>query len=421
MIIALTGFMGCGKSSVGRELSTLLRIPVVDLDQYIVQKAGRSIADIFAKDGEPFFRNLETEALYELLRGSPLSEAKASSDAPRRPCETEGRERQSGGSQLYRAEGGTNFQGTVPPDWGRVMLLRPMLGMTREEIEAYAREHGVEYREDRTNAEVEYKRNRIRNAVFPEFAKVNPSFVRTLNEDMEHFAQAEAIVEDYFREAEDKVLKDNRIDVQALLGLRHWKYVVFRILEPLGFHRDTLEAVQRLLEDYASGGGTTFAGKRFLSPTHVLETSSGAIAVLPRDDAAVPEEDIIVKEPGEFALRGRTVSIELLDPPPGAMLKQPAGTLICDAAALPFPFMLRGWLPGDWMRPFGMGGKAKKISDLFTDCKYSLTEKEAAVVVYSPALDRDGDGHVAAVAGLRMDEALRVAKGSVKILRITLP
>ena len=75
MIIALTGFMGCGKSSVGRELSTLLRIPVVDLDQYIVQKAGRSIADIFAKDGEPFFRALETEALYELLvPGGPPSE-----------------------------------------------------------------------------------------------------------------------------------------------------------------------------------------------------------------------------------------------------------------------------------------------------------------------------------------------------------
>ena len=46
--------------------------------------------------------------------GRALSEAKASSDAPRRPCETEGRERQSGGSQLYRAEGGTNFQGNTP-------------------------------------------------------------------------------------------------------------------------------------------------------------------------------------------------------------------------------------------------------------------------------------------------------------------
>ncbi len=320
----------------------------------------------------------------------------------------------------YDAEGGTNFQGSTPPERGPVLLLRPMLGMTREEIEEYARKNGVEYREDRTNAEVEYKRNRIRNAVFPEFAKINPSFVRTLNEDMERFAQAEDIVEDYFREAEDKVLIDNKIDVGALLGLRHWRYVLYRLLEPLGFHQDTLKSVQKLLEDYAADGEGTFAGKRFLSPTHVLETASGTMTFRTRVEA-VPEEDVVVEGPGEYALRGRTVRIEILSVPTDIMLKQPAGTLICDAAALPFPFTLRGWRAGDWMRPFGMGGKAKKISDLFTDSKFSLSDKESAVVVYSPVLDKGGDGHVAAVAGLRMDEALRVAKGSVIIVRITLP
>ena len=69
MIIALTGFMGCGKSSVGRELSTLLGIPVVDLDKYIERRAGRKIPDIFAESGESGFRDLETEALYEVLSG----------------------------------------------------------------------------------------------------------------------------------------------------------------------------------------------------------------------------------------------------------------------------------------------------------------------------------------------------------------
>ncbi len=67
MIVALTGFMGCGKSSVGRELSTLLGIPVVDLDRYIEEKAGKSIPDIFAQSGEKAFRDLETAALSELL------------------------------------------------------------------------------------------------------------------------------------------------------------------------------------------------------------------------------------------------------------------------------------------------------------------------------------------------------------------
>ena len=67
MVIALTGFMGCGKSSVGKELSVLLRMPLIDLDKYIVDKAGKSIADIFAEQGEKAFRDLESEALKEVL------------------------------------------------------------------------------------------------------------------------------------------------------------------------------------------------------------------------------------------------------------------------------------------------------------------------------------------------------------------
>jgi shikimate kinase len=69
MIVALTGFMGCGKSSVGRELSLLLSAPCIDLDKYIERKAGRRIPDIFAESGETAFRDLESEALYEVITG----------------------------------------------------------------------------------------------------------------------------------------------------------------------------------------------------------------------------------------------------------------------------------------------------------------------------------------------------------------
>ena len=72
MIIALTGFMGCGKSSVGRELSLLLSAPCIDLDKYIERKAGRRIPDIFAESGETAFRDLESEALKEVLSGRGL-------------------------------------------------------------------------------------------------------------------------------------------------------------------------------------------------------------------------------------------------------------------------------------------------------------------------------------------------------------
>jgi len=67
MIISLTGFMGCGKSSVGKALSELLCCRFADLDEVIVEREGRSIPEIFAEDGEEEFRRMEKEALEGIL------------------------------------------------------------------------------------------------------------------------------------------------------------------------------------------------------------------------------------------------------------------------------------------------------------------------------------------------------------------
>lgn len=63
MLIYLTGFMGAGKSSIGRRLSHRLELSFVDLDQEIESQAGRSISAIFSIGGENAFRQLENEAL----------------------------------------------------------------------------------------------------------------------------------------------------------------------------------------------------------------------------------------------------------------------------------------------------------------------------------------------------------------------
>jgi shikimate kinase len=70
MIITLTGFMGCGKSSVGRCLSELLCCPFIDLDDAICERSGRSIPEIFASEGETEFRKLEAETLRSILTPS---------------------------------------------------------------------------------------------------------------------------------------------------------------------------------------------------------------------------------------------------------------------------------------------------------------------------------------------------------------
>lgn len=67
--VILTGFMGSGKSSVGRLLAQSLGCPLVDLDAVIVETAGKSINAIFAEEGEPAFRALESACLERTLAG----------------------------------------------------------------------------------------------------------------------------------------------------------------------------------------------------------------------------------------------------------------------------------------------------------------------------------------------------------------
>lgn len=70
--IVLVGFMGAGKSTVGRALANLSGLPLVDLDALIVQRQGRTIPAIFAEQGEATFRRYETEALRSLNDASPI-------------------------------------------------------------------------------------------------------------------------------------------------------------------------------------------------------------------------------------------------------------------------------------------------------------------------------------------------------------
>jgi shikimate kinase len=69
--VVLVGMMGAGKTAVGTQLAKILNAPFLDSDEEIVRAAQRSIAEIFERDGEPFFRARETEVLSRLVQGAP--------------------------------------------------------------------------------------------------------------------------------------------------------------------------------------------------------------------------------------------------------------------------------------------------------------------------------------------------------------
>lgn len=174
-----------------------------------------------------------------------------------------------------------------------VRLLRPMLSFSRKQIEEYVAANSLEYHDDRTNAETVYKRNRIRHLVFPVFESLNPSFLTTFAREMNAFSEVQEITDDYFLSVRESVCepagKDDLLRVNAvrLCHLKHYKYVLYRLLEAYGFRDRLLEPVVRLLES-----GKTFSGKVFEAPGYELITA-GECLIVRKAARVVPENPVI--------------------------------------------------------------------------------------------------------------------------------
>ncbi len=399
-------------------------------------------------------------------------------------------------------------------------IWRPLLGMTRSQIEGYARKHGLKWREDRTNKDSEYKRNLVRNEIMPLLERLNPSAVKVLNRDMRHFAEFGEIVDAHFGDSDadfqflrpksSKELRpsdavgcsrpDGLHSESALLERivtrgKGWRYALYLFLERYSFSGAVIAQVENLLES-----GRTVSGKTFLSPTHRLIMARSSLILEPLsltaeplkpiaaggdgvpcrpdicgDDSGVSsgvsvpdceemverfvhgrEETVesLVKTPGEYRINGCTVKVELFDRPADYNPRQPEGVTAVDADKVGFPLILRSWRDGDWMRPLGCCGK-KKISDLFTDLKFSLPRKRSSILLASPsevpsaflsesrdavpAVDTtatatfaetsagtsaepaaEPSGRVLALLGLRIDESVRITPETRRILRFTM-
>lgn len=191
---------------------------------------------------------------------------------------------------------GMQAESAVPvtrEDLAGVRLLRPMLSFSRKQIEEYVSANALEYHDDRTNAETVYKRNRIRHLVFPVFESLNPSFLTTFAREMNAFSEVQEIADDYYISVRDGVCepagKDELLRVNAvrLCHLKHYKYVLYRLLEAYGFRDRLLEPVVRLLES-----GKTFSGKVFEAPGYELITA-GECLIVRKAARVVPESTVI--------------------------------------------------------------------------------------------------------------------------------
>lgn len=278
--------------------------------------------------------------------------------------------------------------------YGTSMVFRPMLGYSRQEIEDYAAQHRTAFRTDSTNLQTEYKRNKLRNGVFPIFASINPSFIGTFADNISHFREAEAIVREYASKFDFK--PDGRLSIKDLKSDPHWRYLLYDILSRYGFSGTVSDEIAGLLS------GSAVSGRRFESPGYVLVTTTSEL-VLQSKDSMVSEETYRTAP---------SFGVEMVDWKPGMSPRAERGVILVDADKLDGEPRFRRWQAGDWLNPIGLKGR-KKVSDMLTDLKYNILEKENVYVL-------EGSGnHVLAVVGERIDASVRITPDTTRVWKIT--
>ena len=271
------------------------------------------------------------------------------------------------------------------PEFADIPLRRPLLGLTRADIDRLAAQWQVPYRDDRTNAENTVKRNKLRNQVFPVLREINPSFEKTLAEDMERLSMVSAIAEDYYRENASLLWDGKRIDTALLQTFPHWEYLLYRILEEEGMSAPLIAQATDIVRSGASG-------KR------VGPFVSAAGRLVREESAGVPEI---------------TVTEEAWEP--GRSPVMPEGVLAVDVDKVHGELVADRWVAGDWIRPLGMRGR-RKLQDWFKDRHFSLVDKQQAVIVRDSGLT--DAHHVVAIAGHVIDDTYRITADTRRIYRI---
>ena len=159
---------------------------------------------------------------------------------------------------LVRSTGTRGLRGMGNRD----RIVRPLLGIPRSEIRKWMDDRGFRWREDSTNTSSAYKRNRLRSEVIPVLKEMNPSFLESLQRTMAHISQVDDIAEDYFLSVRDSVMSGNAVSVPALMRLEHPRYVLFRLVEPVGLSATALDNLWGLLVSGRQVGGRVFIGRR---------------------------------------------------------------------------------------------------------------------------------------------------------------
>ena len=288
---------------------------------------------------------------------------------------------------------GTGLRGLTGIQPRNGYVLRPLLCVSRDEIEHFLAKRGQKYVIDSTNLETDVKRNKVRLQVLPLLRTLNPAVSDNIQRMVENVAEAQIVLDSLL----DNFKKHNTLELSELEKYGSSEYIIYEWLKNYGFNgtqaRQVLEAETGKIMSSSQGYDVLKDRERL-----IIERT-----LKPFNPMRIPEEGMyVLDEKMRLSLRKCAAYVS----------KKPFVATF-DAQKVVFPLTVRRVEEGDWMIPFGMRGR-KLLSDLMTDRKMTVFEKRRQLVVV------DAQDVIVWAVGLRIADSVAVAETTQSVLELIL-
>lgn len=297
---------------------------------------------------------------------------------------------------------GTGIDGLTGIPAENENVIRPLLIFSRQEIEQYAKDNNIDWREDSSNASDKYMRNKIRHHLVPLLKELNPDFLTTFCKTQNYLEESRVMAEDASIMVYQHVAKEKGeevyFDLNKLRELPNYKSYLYQWLHEYGF--SAWEDIYDLV-DGQSGKQIFSNGFRLLKNRDFLILSNEKLEDK-IDEYRIEKDQKEIETPLHLSFNRIT-----------EITSGSGTTIFVDEDKLRFPLVLRRWKEGDVFHPFGMEGKSKKVSKFFKDIKLSLIEKENTWILCS-------SNEIVWIVGLRQDDRFRIENSTQNTLKIQL-
>ncbi len=300
---------------------------------------------------------------------------------------------------LTRGTGIAGMHGILPKN-GK--LVRPMLFLSRENIDQICAREKLDFVEDSSNASARYARNKIRLEVVPKLKEINPKLEKTFAQNLERFRELEQLLQHDLQVLRDAVFinlkSETRIKIDDLQKLYPQQLLTFGLLREFNFSEQVVADLLVSLEKQA--------GKSFESISHQLILDRTEIIIQPKK---TPVKEALLIDKDQLEINFQNFRLNILHDDIALIVKNNPMATSVSAEKLIFPLTIRNWQTGDYFYPLGMNHK-QKLSDFFVQQKIPLNQKNEILLLVN------GNQEIIWIAGFRLDDRYKVQTGSKKVV-----